>query len=648
MSDNNNNPTTVISAPAPAKVVGGRRTRYKRARSAYAFYASDKDVRVTIQQAHPEWKFGEVSKALGAQWKAMDATARQPYLDQSTSEKATVTSQSGPVHKRARSAYAFYMKDTEVRSGIQTAHPEWSFGEVSKAIGEKWKSLSPEHKEPYETASSEEKVKVQSEAVNVKTKRARSAYAFYMKDTSVRDAIQKEHPDWSFGQVSKQLGEQWRSMNDSGRQPYVDQSDTEKASIQASIQTDAEGVTTKAVKPKRARSAYAFYMKDTSVRDGIQKEHPEWSFGEVSKEIGAKWKAMDTTARQPYLDQSDAEKAELLEAAPVAVTAPKRRRARSAYNFYMMDASVREAIRAAHPDWKFGEVSKQLGEQWKSMDAPTRQPYVDLAEADKAKVATEQPVVASSPVGNKPAGRKRARSAYAFYAGDASVREEIQAAHPEWKFGEVSKELGAKWKAMDGEARQQYVDQSDAEKAEFATSPPTAPAVGYTTKAPKTKRGRSAYACFAADKAVREEIQTAHPEWKFGEVSKELGAKWKAMGPDGRQKYVDQSTAEKSNAQPVAQPVPVTQTTAVTNSSTVPVTKAKAVSTKAPKATKRGRTAYNYYLMDKTVREAVQQAHPEWKFGEIVKELSANWKSMDEDAKAPYVQQATSPTATAQ
>ncbi len=46
--------------------------------------------------------------------------------------------------------------------------------------------------------------------------------------------------------------------------------------------------------------------------------------------------------------------------------------------------------------------------------------------------------------------------------------------------------------------------------------------------------------------------------------------------------------------------------------------------------------------MDKSVREAVQKAHPDWKFGEIVKELSANWKSMDEAAKAPYVEQASS------
>ena len=666
MSDTNT-VNTANTPPAEAPVAPGKRHRYKRARSGYAFYASDKAVRATIQSAHPDWKFGEVSKVLGAQWKEMDETARQPYMDQSVTEKASLTCQPGPVHKRARSAYAFYMKDTAVRSAITQGHPGWSFGEVSKAIGEQWKKLSTEAKEPYTTISDAEKEKVGNDTLTTKTKRARSAYAFYMKDTSVRETIQAAHPGWSFGEVSKKLGEQWKALDESGRQTYLDQSATEKAEFKASVPTDLPNVTPgSTVKTKRARSAYAFYMKDASVRGAIQAAHTDWSFGEVSKEIGATWKALDESGRQPYLDQSNAEKAELLTVAPVAVSAPTRKkRARSAYNFYMMDASVREGIQTAHPEWKFGEVSKALGEQWKGLDATGRQAYVDKADEDKVKVTANTNADLSSTCTvevEKPKGKKRARSGYAFYAADKSVREAIQKAHPEWKFGEVSKQLGAQWKEMDETARQPYMDQSNTEKASFVHSSVEASLVSLTkpSKAPKVKRGRSGYAFYAADKSVREAIQKAHPEWKFGEVSKQFGAQWKEMDEDARQPYMDQSKTEKAglaNSVLVATTKVATHQDATTKVATHQdaTTKTQSTATKVKTTvkvsttpTKRGRTAYNYYLMDKSVREAVQQAHPEWKFGEIVKELSANWKEMDEEAKEPYVQQATSPAPSSQ
>jgi len=349
---------------------------------------------------------------------------------------------------------------------------------------------------------------VEGTSVASKPKRGRSAYAFYMKDTSVRAAIQKEHPDWGFGQVSKALGEQWKAMDMTQRQPYIDQSDAEKAEVQAAQPEVTEEATAgTVVKPKRARSAYAYYMKDTSVREAIKKQHPEGDFGVVSKAIGEQWRAMDETARQPYVEQSEAEKAEI-GSATVTVTTGRKPRARSAYNFYMKDSCFREAIQKAHPDWRPAEVFKALGEQWKAMDETARQPYVEEAKADRAKVEAEASVVQSA----SPSGKKRARSAYAFYASDKSVRETIQKAHPDWKFGELSKALGQQWKALDVTQRQPYVDQSEAEKAAFASVQSVVVGTG-SSAPPKAKRGRSAYAFSAGDKpAVDETARQSYVE----------------------------------------------------------------------------------------------------------------------------------------
>ena len=86
------------------------------------------------------------------------------------------------------------------------------------------------------------------------------------------------------------------------------------------LKTEKKAV--KAEKPKRGRSAYAFYMADSTVRDGIKAAHPDWTFGDISKAIGDNWKTMDAEARQKYIDQSNAEKAALQTEGPLRVDAP--------------------------------------------------------------------------------------------------------------------------------------------------------------------------------------------------------------------------------------------------------------------------------------------------------------------------------------
>ncbi|EEH51794.1 high mobility group family B protein [Micromonas pusilla CCMP1545] len=50
---------------------------------------------------------------------------------------------------------------------------------------------------------------------------------------------------------------------------------------------------------------------------------------------------------------------------------------------------ARPKINASQPGLKFAEIAKQLGEQWKSMDAPTRAKYDKLAEDDKLRYARD-------------------------------------------------------------------------------------------------------------------------------------------------------------------------------------------------------------------------------------------------------------------
>ena len=63
--------------------------------------------------------------------------------------------------KRARSAYLFYsMKE---RASLKVSHPEKKMTELSKMIGESWKGLSEEDREPYTRQALEDKKRYESE-----------------------------------------------------------------------------------------------------------------------------------------------------------------------------------------------------------------------------------------------------------------------------------------------------------------------------------------------------------------------------------------------------------------------------------------------------------------------------------------------------
>ncbi|WVQ97530.1 non-histone chromosomal protein 6 [Kwoniella sp. CBS 9459] len=60
-------------------------------------------------------------------------------------------------------------------------------------------------------------------------------------------------------------------------------------------------------KPKRALSAYMFFVQD--YRERIKAENPEATFGDVGKLLGIKWKEMSPPEKKPYEDKAQADKA---------------------------------------------------------------------------------------------------------------------------------------------------------------------------------------------------------------------------------------------------------------------------------------------------------------------------------------------------
>lgn len=63
--------------------------------------------------------------------------------------------------KRALSAYMFFANEN--RDIIKSENPNVTFGQVGKLLGERWKSLTDEEREPYDAKSAADKKRYESE-----------------------------------------------------------------------------------------------------------------------------------------------------------------------------------------------------------------------------------------------------------------------------------------------------------------------------------------------------------------------------------------------------------------------------------------------------------------------------------------------------
>jgi hypothetical protein len=61
------------------------------------------------------------------------------------------------------------------------------------------------------------------------------------------------------------------------------------------------------------------------------------------------------------------------------------------------------------------------------------------------------------------------------------------------------------------------------------------------------KRPKSSYIHFSNNKTVRDEIKQQHPDWTVTQVASHLGQRWKQMGGDDKQKWINLYLEEKKS-----------------------------------------------------------------------------------------------------
>ncbi|KAK9865702.1 hypothetical protein WJX84_009983 [Apatococcus fuscideae] len=129
-----------------------------------------------------------------------------------------------------------------------------------------------------------------------------------------------------------------------------------------------------------------------------------------------------------------------------------------------------EQIQAENHDLKLGEVSKKLGDMWKLLTEEEKQPYKDLAAAEKEQLQAAQPAgtiqesnQAVSVKESKAPSEPRAKTAYNIFC--QARRAYLKAESPEANSTDITRLLATTWKTMGAEERKPYIMQHKEEEA---------------------------------------------------------------------------------------------------------------------------------------------------------------------------------------
>uniref|UniRef100_A0A2K5H8M3 High mobility group protein B3 n=1 Tax=Colobus angolensis palliatus TaxID=336983 RepID=A0A2K5H8M3_COLAP len=136
--------------------------------------------------------------------------------------------------KGKTSDYAFFVQTYREERKKKNSKVPVNFAEFSKKCSERWKTMSEKEKSKFNELAKVDKVHYDQEmkdygpAKGGKKKKdpnapKRPPSGFFLFYSEFCPNIKSTNPSISIGDVAKKLGEMWKNLNDSEKQPYITQ-----------------------------------------------------------------------------------------------------------------------------------------------------------------------------------------------------------------------------------------------------------------------------------------------------------------------------------------------------------------------------------------------------------------------------------------
>jgi len=225
----------------------------------------------------------------------------------------------------------------------------------------------------------------------------------------IRPIIKERMPGISFVDLSKQMGLEFRQLSFSDRQIWNEKAKEEKKRYDLAMEeyrkTGAVATSHKEPTPKKGKSSYNLYFQ--AMHDKMKTEHPDMSFGELSKKLGQDFKGLTAEDKKHWEDLAKEDRKRVfesnLQAASTAETlaetskskpASKRSRKqkrdsdapkKNLTSYIYFSNSIREEMKQRYPEATFCELGKLMGMEFKKLSVDQRKVFDELAAKDKIR-----------------------------------------------------------------------------------------------------------------------------------------------------------------------------------------------------------------------------------------------------------------------
>jgi len=252
--------------------------------------------------------------------------------------------------------------------------------------------------------------------------------------------------------------------------------------------------------------------------------------------------------------------------------APKR--AMTSYiAFYKENAST---IKSKYGVSSAPEVSKKAGELWTNLTPREKVKYEKIASKDKQRYEEEKnayrtpsqeeikqkiDTIKEEKKIKDPNAPKKWKTSYMFFGlkNRATIKEETGLT----TLGDISKEISRRWKELDDEQKQEYVDLETEDKdrykeemesyvkpsieelKEIADNKPKRKTSSKVSRKSSDgiKKPRSSYIFFCMER--RPTMKEENPEYSSKDIMSNLGSEWKQMDSQDKKKYQEMASDDK-------------------------------------------------------------------------------------------------------
>jgi upstream-binding transcription factor len=329
-----------------------------------------------------------------------------------------------------------------------------------------------------------------------------------------RKAVRQANPDMKKSEIAKELARLWRELTAEEKQPFLDKANEDKKRYREELLNYREqdkfsllpqgGRKTKS--PRNTSTAFTIFSKEKRLE--LQQQNPKMKPKEVSKELGRMWKEMSDDQRRPYTERA----------------------AMDDDNRYL------EEVLSNHKEPKQAPLPFLSVESIQSIDPPMEEEGEDemMEEPKSSKKKKKKKKKKKTRDPNTP---RRPWSAFMIFANEK--REEVRALNPDLKKNDVGKELGRIWKELPENHKQNFRNRAAEDKKRYLEEKKKDP------NAPKPPL--SSFMFFSIEHRVL--MRQEDPSLTVTDISKKLGALWRSMPPDQKQKYVELAAKDKQRFQ---------------------------------------------------------------------------------------------------